>query len=175
MARGVVLLPVTAVRLAGRHLAALTLWFSVGYLARYVLTRVGVAVGHGNHEQVRRVLAVLVFTMLITVSLAVVIGMFTAVRGRDDESFSGAIGRALFPFVVIYVAWGIYADDVSAFARADVEHNLNSTAHGSVAGLALDIGDLWLALAVTALTWALKTFLERHRDRRLLAVPLAYC
>lgn len=175
MARGVVLLPVTTVRLAGRHLPALTLWFSLGYLARYVLTWAGVAVSHGQHEQLRRVLAVLILTALITVTLAVLVAMLNALRGTDGEPFTDAIGRALLPFVVIYVAWGMYLDDVRAFARVDVERNLNSAAHGSVAGFALDIKNLWIALAATALAWALRMVLEGHRERRPLAVLLAYC
>lgn len=96
MARGVVLLPVTTVRLTGRHLPALALWFSLGYIARYMLTWAGVAVSHGHHEQLRQVLAVLIFTTLITVTLAVAVGMLNAVRGTDGERFSDAIGRALF-------------------------------------------------------------------------------
>lgn len=174
MARGVVLLPVTTVRLAGRHWVVLTLWFSLGYLARYLLTRAGVAVGHGDHEQLRRVAAVLIFTLLVTVSLAVVIGMLTAVRGAEEESFTDAIGRALFPFVVIYLAWGMYTDDVRAFTRVDVERNLDSAAHGSVAGLLLDIGDLWIALIATAIAWGFKVVLERYRERRPAGLLLAY-
>jgi hypothetical protein len=175
MARGVVLLPVTTLRLAGRHLPALTLWFSLGYLTRYVLTWAGVTVSHGHHEQLRRVLAVLILTALITVTLAVLVGMLNAARGTDREPATDAIGRALFPFVVIYVAWGMYRSDVRAFARVDIERNLDSAAHGSVAGLALDINDLWLALAATALAWALRMVLERYRERRPLGVLLAYC
>lgn len=67
----------------------------------------------------------------------------------------------------------MYLDDVRAFARVDVERN--SAGHGSVAGLALDIGDLWPALAATVVAWALRMVLERHRARRPLAVLLAYC
>ncbi|MEV5704636.1 hypothetical protein [Actinoallomurus sp. NPDC052274] len=175
MSRGVVLLPVTTLRLAGRHLATLTLLFGLGYLARYALTSAGVAVSHGHHEQLRRVLAVLILTGLITITLAVTVGMLNALRGTDGEPFLDAIGRALLPFVVIYVAWGMYLDDVRAFSRADVERNLNSAAHGSVAGFALDVRNLWLALVATAVAWALRTGLERYRRRRPLAVLLAYC
>ena len=169
------MLPLTAIRLAGRYVLPLTLWFSLGYLARYLLTWSGVAVSHGDHEQLRRVAAVLIFTLLITVTLAVTIGMLTEVQRLENESFAGALGRALFPFVVIYVAWGMYTDDVRAFTRVDVEHNLTSTTHGSVAGQALNIGNLWIGLGATAVAWGLKFLLERRRDNTALSVLLAYC
>jgi hypothetical protein len=169
------MLPVSTVRLAGRHIVPLTLWFSLGYLARYLLTWAGVAVSHGDHEQLRRVAAVLIFTALITVTLATTIGMLNAIRGLEGESFADAIGRALFPFVVIYVAWGMYTADVRAFTRVDIERNLNSAAHGSVAGRALNMGNLWIGLAAAAIAWVLKFVLERHRERRSMGVLLAYC
>jgi hypothetical protein len=175
MSRGVALLPWTTARLAGRHVVPLTLWFSLGYLARYALTWVGVAVSHGGHEQLRRVAAVLIFTALITATLAAVIGMLTTIDRLEDESFGGAIGRALFPFVVIYVAWGMYTADVRAFTRVDIEHNLNDAARSSVAGQALNIGNLWIGLAAAVIAWAAKFVLERYRERRALGVPLAYC
>lgn len=174
MSRGVALLPVTTLRLAGRHVVPLTLWFSLGYLARYVLTRVGVAVSHGDHEQLRRVAATLILTALITVTLATVIGMFGAVRGLREEPLIDVVGRALFPFVVIYLAWGMYLADVRAFSRADVEHNLDSAAHGSVAGRALYVTDLWLALAATVIAWLVRLVLERHKERRAAGPVLAY-
>lgn len=174
MSRGVVMLPVCALRHAGRHIVPLTLWFSIAYLARYALTWAGVAVSHGDHEQLRRVAAVLIFTVLITVTLATTIGMLTAIRRVEDESFADAIGRALFLFVVIYVAWGMYTADVRAFARADIERNLDSPAHGSVAGRALDIGDVWIALVAVAVAGGLRFWLERYRDKRMLSVLTAY-
>lgn len=168
------MLPFTALRLAGRYVVPLTLWFSLGYLARYLLTWSGVAVSHGDDEQLRRVAAVLIFTLLITVTLAVTIGMLTEIHRLQNETFAGALGRALFPFVVIYVAWGMYTDDVRAFSRVDIEHNLNS-AHGSVAGRALNIGDLWIGLAATTVAWGLKFVLERRRDNKAMSILLAYC
>ncbi|MCO5968995.1 hypothetical protein [Actinoallomurus soli] len=170
----VALLPVTTLRLAGRHLVPLTLWFSVGYLARYVLTWAGVTVGHGDHEGLRRVAATLVFTALVTVTLATVIGMLSVLRRPQDESLTGAICRALFPFVVIYLAWGMYKDDVRAFLRADIERNLYSAAHGSVAGRAL-FNNLWMALIAVAVAWVLKLLLEPRRERRVVGPVLAYC
>ena len=168
------MLPVSTIRLAGRHIVPLTVWYSLGYLAHYVLTWAGVAVSHGDHEQLRRVAAVLIFTLLITVTLATIIGMLTELYRPEDESFADALGRALFPFVVIYVAWGMYTADVRAFTRVDIEHNLGSAAHGSVAGQALNIGNLWIGLTATAVTWALKFLLERRRGNRAMSVLLAY-
>lgn len=175
MNRGVALLPLSALRLAGRYLAPLTVWFSAGYLARYLLTWIGVAVSHGEHEALRRIAAVLVFTLLITVLIAVTVGMLTEIDRPVDESFGDALGRALFPLVVIYLAWGLYIDEVRAFSRADIERNLHSVTHGSVAGLALDMGSLWVGLAATGVAGVAKLVLARYRERRTLSVLLAYC
>ncbi|GAB3987990.1 hypothetical protein GCM10029978_109000 [Actinoallomurus acanthiterrae] len=168
------MLPVTSVRMAGRHVVSLAAWFSAGYLARYLLTWAGVMVGHGQYEQWRRMAATLVFTALVTVTLATVIGMLWTIRRPDDESFVDAIGRALFPFVVIYTAWGMYTDDVRLFSRVDVEHNLHSATHGAVAGQALFISDVWISLLAAAVAWSLRLLLERRREDRWACPVLAY-
>ncbi|GAA4640681.1 hypothetical protein GCM10023196_107200 [Actinoallomurus vinaceus] len=168
------MLPVTSVRMAGRHLVPLAAWFSAGYLARYLLTWAGVVVGHGQYEQWRRTAATLVFTALVTVTLATVIGMLWTIRRPDDESFVDAIGRALFPFVVIYTAWGMYTDDVRLFSRIDVEHNLHSATHSAVAGRVLFISNVWIALLAAAVAWSLRLVLERRREDRWAGPVLAY-
>ncbi|MFO7253459.1 MAG: hypothetical protein DIU60_022170, partial [Actinomycetes bacterium] len=78
-------LPWRTVRLAGRCLLPLLIWFSLGRLLRFGLLVGGTEMSHGDWQQVRYGLTMLVFIVMVMLSMIVTIGMFHAVRGELTE------------------------------------------------------------------------------------------
>jgi hypothetical protein len=126
-------LPWRTVRLAGRCLLPLLIWFSLGRLLRFGLLVGGTEMSHGDWQQVRYGLTMLVFIVMVMLSMIVTIGMFHAVRGEltemrlrraegeRDEPFIGSLSRSIFPYAALYLAWGWYEDDARAFLLTDIE------------------------------------------------------
>lgn len=170
MADNVVLLPLYAVRLAGRHFVSLALWFSAGAIARYLLIRGISRLGHGSHPEIRRAVALLPLSVTVLVALAVAIGMlFTLGRGLEviydpAEPYVTAIGRTLFPFVLIYLGWNLYTEDLREVLRADAQR-LADAGDAMSAGSVLDLPVL-LCLIVAGLAWALRFLCERRHETR---------
>jgi hypothetical protein len=166
------LLPVHTLRLAGRYIVALGLLFSAGRLVRHLLIQGGTTISHGSFEELRRVAALVDFAVLLLVSLTVTMAMLVAMRdglrhGREAEAerFPDLLGRALFPFVIIYLAWSLYADDLREFQRVDLERHLLEPGASRVAGTALIIDVWWVALVATVVAWLLKFVFERWYNR----------
>lgn len=167
-----VLLPVRTLWFAGRFLLPLALWFSAGRLGHYLLIQGGTTISHGSFEQLRRIAALLIFTLVVLLTVTVTIGMLAALRpglrsGQDEdhEPFPALVGRALFPFVIIYLAWNLFTDDLREFQRVDLERHLFDRSSSADAGKALIIEVLWVAVAATLGAWALKALCERWYDR----------
>ncbi|MDN3351788.1 hypothetical protein [Actinomadura sp. DC4] len=177
----VVLLPVAAVRLAGRYFVPLALWFSAGAIVRYLLIQEISRLGHGGHSEVRRALVLLPLSVTVLASLAVTIGMmFTLGRGLKvihdpAEPYVTAISRTLFPFVLIYLGWNLYTDDLRAVLRADAQR-LADAGDAMNAGNLLDLS-IVVCLVVAAVAWLLRFLCERRyesRPSRTLEVLIAF-
>jgi hypothetical protein len=169
----VALLPVRTLWLAARFALPLMLWFSAGQLGRYLLIQGGITISHGSHEQLRRIGALIAFALLVLVLLAATVGMLSSLRPglRSlrrplDEPFADVLGRTLLPFVIIYLAWGLFLEDVSAFERADLERYLLQDQTTQVAGRALNIESLPVGLVAVAVAWVLRFACERWYERR---------
>jgi len=181
MADNVVLLPLYAVRLAGRYFVSLALWFSAGAIARYLLIRGISRLGHGSHPEIRRAVVLLPLSVTVLVALAVAIGMlFTLGRGLEvihdpAEPYVTAIGRTLFPFVLIYLGWNLYIEDLREVLRADAQR-LADAGDAMSAGSVLDLPVL-LCLIVAGVAWALRFLCERRyesRPGRVLEILVAF-
>jgi hypothetical protein len=112
----------------------LLVWFLAGWLAHGALVRL--AGWAGNYESLW---GLLILPLAVVVKLAGYVGMFLAVRpamrhfarldaladAAPPPSFTRRWGSTvlsgLLPFLVIYIAWGMIADDVIAYGRASVE------------------------------------------------------
>lgn len=166
----VALLPVTALRLAGRYFVPLALWFCVGSIARYLLIQAISRLGHGSHIGVRRVVVLLPLSVMVLISLIATIGMmFTLGRGlaviKDpDEPYAAAILRTLFPFVLIYLGWNLYIEDLREVLRADAQRLAD-------AGDALNAGNILTmsvlaGLGVAVVAWVLRALCERRYETK---------
>jgi hypothetical protein len=166
----VLALPLTALRLAGRCFVPLALWFGVGAILRFLLIRGISEIGHGGDLGFRRALVLLLLSVVVLMSLAVTIGMmFTLGRRLEviedpDEPYLTAIGRTLFPFVLIYLGWNLYTDDMREVLRADAQRLAD-------AGWFTDVGNIFdvpisLALGIAVCAWVLRLLAERRYEAR---------
>lgn len=145
-------LPLHALRLAGRCLLPLVLWFSAGQLIRWGLLYVMAETSHGSVRQLRLVGTNLLMTLIVMVTMTMITGMFLSLRkaltetrarradGTQDERFWGSMNRVAPAFALIYLAWELYLEDYRDFLQMDYFHNLddnfyvtilNNLAHGT--------------------------------------------
>lgn len=166
-------MPWDAVRLVGRFLVPLVLWFSGGEVVRFLLVQASSRVAHGDHLQVRQALAMLLIGLVVLTTLVVVAGMLFSLspalpslrdRATGPRTFVATVSRALPPFVVIYLAWGLFLDDVRGVLFADVSRH---TASGdfSEAGRVYTELDLRYAAAIAVVSWVARILLERRNSR----------
>jgi hypothetical protein len=166
----VAMLPVAAVRLALRFFVPLALWYAAGAVVRYLLIQQISRFGHGDHRSIRAVVVLLPLSVTVLASLVVTIGMmFTLGRGlsviKDPaEAYVAAIGRTLFPFVLVYLGWNLYTDDLREVLRADAQR-LADAGDGMNAGNILDL-PIAMALVVALVAWALRAVCERRHETR---------
>jgi hypothetical protein len=166
----VVLLPVSALRLAARFFVPLATWFSAGTIIRYVLMQAISQLGHGSHAGIRRAVVLLPLSITVLASLVVAIGMmFTLGRGLavipdPDEPYIAAISRTLFPFVLIYLGWNLYTVDLSEVLRADAQR-LADAGDAINAGNILEL-PIVVCLVVALVSWGLRLLCERRYDER---------
>jgi hypothetical protein len=128
-------------RLAGRCLLPLVIWFTAGEIARYGLLVAAAEVSHGQSPQLRYALAVLLFIIVIMVWIVVTVGMLRSLREplremrarrvaeRPDERLPDVLFRIAIPFAVLYFAWGGYMGDAREFVQLGVQSQ--SAAYGS--------------------------------------------
>ncbi|GAA4634818.1 hypothetical protein GCM10023196_077830 [Actinoallomurus vinaceus] len=166
----IALLPVSAIRLAGRFFVPLAIWFSAGSIVRYLLIQGISHLGRGNHGGLRRAVVLLPLSVTVLASLIVAIGMlFTLGRGLSvikdpDEPYVAAIGRTLFPFVLVYLSWNLYTTDLREVLRADAQR-LVTAGDEMNAGHILDLPIL-VCLAVAVVAWGLRVLCERRYEAR---------
>lgn len=168
--RDALVLPVAAVGLAGRCFVPLAMWFSAGSIVRYLLLQGVSWLGHGDHLAVRRSVVLLPLSVAVLASLAVSIGMlFTlgrrlAVVRDPEERYAAAIGRTLFPFVLIYLGWNLYQSDLKELLRFDAQR-LADAGDAMDAGTVLRLPVL-VCLVVAAVAWGLRVLCERRSGER---------
>lgn len=167
------LLPWRALRLAGRWLPWLVLWFSAGQLARFGLPWLAAEIGRGGHPDLRRVAVVMLFVLFVLATATTAVGMLYVLRRRDEdgpnEKFLDLLGRSLLPFVIVYVAWGLLYHDAAVFTFADLKRTLDST---SDPGLTAVIPDVEVAWGLAAGCFVVRALFERyHASRRTLGKP----
>ncbi|MET8161769.1 hypothetical protein ABZT47_35890 [Sphaerisporangium sp. NPDC005289] len=125
-------LPLHALRLAGRCVLPLVMWYSAGQLVRFGLMVGGTELGHGSMKDLRYALTMLVFIVMVMAGLVVSVGMFSSLRGAlwemrarradgdQDEGFVSTQSRVIIPFVALYLAWGWHLDDVRDYLSMDI-------------------------------------------------------
>lgn len=117
-------LPWTTLKLATRFFVPLVLWFTIGQLLRY-------GIYYGAYRFIGNgVVPVVALSLGVLTQLAVTVAMLHSVRdgldairrgemdrqlapwaARDEESIFDAMGRALLPFLIFYIAWGWLSND----------------------------------------------------------------
>ncbi|HEY3687214.1 MAG TPA: hypothetical protein VGL93_29525 [Streptosporangiaceae bacterium] len=165
-----VLLPWHALRLGGRYLPWLVLWFAGGQLARWVLPWLAAEIGRGSHPELRRVGVVLLFVLFLLATATLSVGMLYMLRRRtasDDEPgerFVDVLGRSLLPFMIVYVAWGLLFKDAATFSFADLKRTFN---HLNDPGETYVIPDIRVAWALAGGSFLIRMLLERrHMSQR---------
>ncbi|MCW2882244.1 MAG: hypothetical protein JWQ95_6344 [Sphaerisporangium sp.] len=126
-------LPWHTLRLAGRCLLPLVMWYSAGQLVRFGLLVGGTELARGSMPELRLALTMLIFIVMVMANLVVSVGMFYTLRGAlwemrarradgdEQEGFVGSLSRVIIPFVALYLTWGWHLDDVRAFLNMDIQ------------------------------------------------------
>jgi hypothetical protein len=167
-------LPWRTVRLAARFAVPLILWFTVGRALRYGIFYAGYRFsGNGWVPVVALSFGVLAQLAVTVAMLHTVRDGLAAIRQRDlaeklapwaareEESIFDAMGRALLPFMIFYIAWGWIGRDArdfvsSAEGRGFAEGGLSQQIKG--AGLITNLSThMYIALAATAIFFMLKS------------------
>ncbi|MEV8634438.1 hypothetical protein AB0395_22555 [Streptosporangium sp. NPDC051023] len=169
-------LPLHALRILGACGVSLVLWFSAGRAIRAALLWTATEVSHGDYRQVRLVITMLLFTLIVLNELVVMIGMLYSVRGalreiqvrragdEADESLFDALNRATLVFATIYMAWSFHVEDARQFVALDRTHNIGEdlfsrslTGEKITTATGLTDLDLRLSIAITVVAYGLKT------------------
>lgn len=167
---GAALLPVSALRLAGRFFVPLAMWFSAGSIVRYLLLQGISRLSSGRHPGVRQAVVLLPLSLAVLASLVVTIGMmFTLGRGLSvikdpEEPYVTAVGRTLFPFVLVYLGWNLYTTDLRDVLRADAQRRVNTGDVMNV-GNVLDV-PIGVCLLVAVVAWGLRVLCERRYEEK---------
>ncbi|RJL30876.1 hypothetical protein D5H75_21485 [Bailinhaonella thermotolerans] len=158
-------LPLHTLRLLGRSILPLLIWFTAGQLARHGLLVAATELSHGSMRQLRLVFVILLFCLMVMLSLIVTAGMLYSLRGgmweirarredgESDEPFIGGLGRAIIVFVGLYLTWGLAKQDVIDFYQMDVARQ---SAEKGYLGAWLD---RTTAQGITGLDWELSLYL----------------
>ncbi|MGH3239947.1 MAG: hypothetical protein ACRDNL_06175 [Spirillospora sp.] len=188
-ARSPLILPLATLRLAGRFVLPLTLWFTVGELLRYGAIYGGYRLG-SMKGTAATVAPIATIGLLVVITLTVAVLMVHSVReGLDvvhareadgdltpwavgnDESVIGAMGRAALPFVIFYLAWGMQNEDAREFADMATSKGFQEggfqgqiDALGMLLSLEKHIG---LAIGLTAGLFVVKVAAEWSLEDRL--------
>ncbi|MDP9846955.1 hypothetical protein [Streptosporangium lutulentum] len=167
-------LPAHALRILGSCGLSLVLWFSAGRAVRAALMLMGSELSHGDHRQVRLVITMFVFTLIVLNELVVMVGMLHSARGalreiqarredgEADESMLGALNRATLVFATIYLAWSFHNQDAQEFIALDFNRQIDADAAVLAGGGAPEGGtglvglDPWVSLGVAVAAYLLK-------------------
>lgn len=162
------LLPWRALRLAGRYLPWLVLWFAAGQVARFGLPWLSAEIGRGAHPELRRVAVVALFVVFLLATATTSVGMLFVLRRRGKEGggepFLDVLGRSLLPFMIVYVAWGLLFKDAATFSFADLKRTFN---HLNDPGATYVIPDIRVAWGLAAGCFLVRMLFERrHMSQR---------
>jgi len=165
------------VRLAVRFAIPLVLWFTVGKALRYGIFYAGYRfMDYSWAPIVALSFGVLAQLAVTVVMLHTVRDGLKAIRRRDmgehlapwaareEESIFDAMGRALFPFLIFYIAWGWFGNDArdfvsSAEGRGFAEGGLAGQLEGQKALVSL--GDhVYIAVIATIVFFIVKSCTE---------------
>jgi len=166
-------------RLAGRFVVPLALWYTVGQVLRFVLFLLGYHFGLRH-----AVVPILVISLIVMVTLGVTVAMLHSVKdglpavkkreldesltswaAAEEETILDAVTRALLPFMIFYLAWNWFAEDAQAFeqaaaGRGNAQNGLSGQLDAMKSIIAL--GDhVYVAIALTAGFLILKFIAER--------------
>jgi hypothetical protein len=192
-------LPWTTLRLVARFALPLTLWYTLGQLLRFLLMYGGYRLGTTKIGETVAPIGTLSLLVMLTLCIAVAMmhsirEALPAIQAREedgglapwavagDETVLDAVSRALLPFMIFYLAWGMVADDARDFAN---EVSGRGFAEGGINGQIKGLGmltvlqkHLYIAIALTAVFFILKFICERFLLPKLPrsgSVMLAYC
>jgi hypothetical protein len=167
-------LPAHALRILGTCGLSLVLWFSAGRVVRSALMLAGSEISHGDYRQVRLVITMLIFTLIVLNELVVMVGMLHSVRGalreirarreggEADESMFGALNRSTLVFATIYLAWSFHNQDARDFISLDFNRRIDQDAAAVLGGGSMEGGtglvglDPRVSLAVAVVAYLLK-------------------
>ncbi|MFE3451591.1 hypothetical protein ACFXJ8_21975 [Nonomuraea sp. NPDC059194] len=117
------LLPRDALALAARFFFPLALFYTLGRIAHDLILVAAVYVG--DVEAPRKFLGFAVMSMAVLATLAAYVAMLRTLRisparttAPDGQSgrLATLIGHTLLPFLALYGAWGLFADDVRQYS-----------------------------------------------------------
>lgn len=188
-ARSPLVLPWATLVLAGRFVLPLALWFTVGELLRLGVLEGGYRLGQmkGLPATIAPMLTV---SLMVMITLGITVAMVHCVREGlsvvhareadgdlapwavgNEEPWSGAMSRAVLPFVIFYLAWGMQSEDAREFAdlaqsRGYAEGGLEGNVQGLGMLLELD-RHLPLAIGLTVAFLAGKLLAEWLLRNRL--------
>ncbi|MCO5968804.1 hypothetical protein [Actinoallomurus soli] len=177
-------LPWRTLRLAGRFAVPLALWYTVGQTLRYALFYAGYRFVHNP------VVPIIVLGLIVVVTVATTVAMVHCVKdglptikkrdldeslaswtADEDEGIARAVGRAVFPFMIFYLAWGWFGKDAQAFAQSAADRGYAQGGLGSqldaMKMLLLLQHHLYIAIAATVVFFVLKDVSERFLSPRL--------
>ncbi|MFI7054998.1 hypothetical protein ACIBLB_23320 [Streptosporangium canum] len=168
-------LPLHTLRILGACAISLVLWFSAGRAVRAALMWLGPEITRGDYQQLRYVLTMLIFTLIVLNELVVMVGMLHSVRGalwevrarreggEADESMFGALNRTTLVFATIYLAWSFHREDAREFAMFDLTAHADEDLQGTLAGTPAQgagglVGlDVRISLGIAVAAYLLKT------------------
>ncbi|MFI0372708.1 hypothetical protein ACH35V_33015 [Actinomadura sp. 1N219] len=188
-ARSPLILPWATLKLAGRFVLPLTLWFTVGELLRYGAMYGGYRLG-GMKGTAATVAPIATIGLLVVITLAVAVLMVHSVREGlevvhareadgdltpwavgNEESVIGAMGRAALPFVIFYLAWGLQGEDAREFADQATSRGFQEGGlQGQIDALDMLLSlekHIGLAIGLTAGLFVLKVAAEWRLEERL--------
>ncbi|TDC56864.1 hypothetical protein E1281_06405 [Actinomadura sp. KC345] len=188
-ARSPLTLPWATLKLAGRFVLPLTLWFTVGELLRYGVMYGGYRLG-SMKGPAATIAPIVTVGLLVVITLVVTVLMVHSVReGLDvvharesggelmpwavgnEESVIGAMGRAALPFVIFYLAWGKQGEDAREFASQAASRGFTEGGiQGQIDALGLLTSmdkHLGLAIGLTAGLFLMKVSAEWSLEERL--------
>ncbi|GAA4640837.1 hypothetical protein GCM10023196_107760 [Actinoallomurus vinaceus] len=190
------ILPWATLRLAGRFVLPLALWYTVGQALRYALFYSGYR--FGLHNAVVPVF-VMSFTVLVTLSVTVLMvhsvkDGLPAVREheldeslapwavQDEETILDALARALLPFMIFYLAWNWFTDDARDYSQSVTGRGFGEQGIGGQLTAMKSISALerhmYIAIALTAVFLIAKFIAERvvePRWARTGGMLIAFC
>jgi hypothetical protein len=175
-------LPLHTLRLLGTCGLGLLAWCSAGQAARFALLLLGTEISHGEWRQVRLVLTMFIFTLIVASALIVTVGMLHTLRGAlteirtrraeeiGDERYLVALDRVAPAFAVIYLTWGFYSQDAIDFYNLDFTHNVDDlfsaafTSEQATVGRGLIDLDIGVSVGILIVAWMVKLIFGRRYD-----------